>query len=141
MRIRAKTVEITASESSEFSSPATFRTFEDANTFLRGLARSAPGPGGGYHKTDFTITFVDDETYKGRIDLTSHESPDLGAHVRKFVEFYSGSLHANELPSHISTEQYRAILLRDMSNRDQMIHFRELYELGDPTTSSLTKAK
>lgn len=143
MRIKAKSIKITFSESGNFTSPEEFRTFADANVFLRELARNAPGPGGGYYKTDFTITFEDGETYEGRIDLTNVESPDLVEHVRKFVEFYAGWIKASELPSHISEEQYRAILLRDIPHRDRMIHFRELYELGDPVTSGsdLTKAQ
>lgn len=143
MRIKAKSIEITFSESGNFTSPEEFRTFEEANIFLRELARTAPGPGGGYHKTDFTITFEDGETYKGRIDLTNFESPDIGAHVRKFVEFYSGGLGIDQLPSHVSPTAYRAIVLRDMDVRDGAIRLLGNYELGDPVPSGsdLTKAQ
>jgi hypothetical protein len=141
MKTKAKSITITFSESPDFGTPRAFSDFESANTFLRELSRNAPGPHEGYFKTDFTITFEDGETYSGRIDLTNFETPDLGAHVRKFVEFYSGGLACDQLPSHISPSTYRTTVLRNMDTRDASIRFRDNYQLGDIDSSCLTKAE
>ena len=144
MKIKAKAVVVSFSESPDFSGLRTFNDFESANLFLRELARNAPGPNEGYYKTDFMIVFEDGEDYKGRIDLTNFETPDLGDHVRKFVRFYSGSIMATDLPSHLTPEQYRTIVLRGgPERRDWMLAFLDHYQIGDSTplaSSDLTKA-
>jgi hypothetical protein len=142
MKTKARTIEITFSESPDFAGPRKFTDFESTNEYLRGLARNAPGLGGGYHKTGFAIVFEDGSEFDGRIDLTSPQTPDLGAHIRKFAEFYSGGLPADQLPGHISPTEYRVAVLRSMDLRDATIKLLGGYELGDPLPSSdLTKAE
>lgn len=145
--IIVKAITIKWSESPDFETPRTFTDFESADQFLRELARNAPGPGGGYYKTDFEIEFEDGETYSGRYDLTNHETVDLARHVRQFAKFYSGRLMASELPSHLTSEQYREIVLRNVTQRDGLIRLLDGYRLGDPgilevsSDSPLTKAE
>ncbi len=47
----------------------TATTFEQAEQAIKLMTLSAPKSDEGYDKTDFTITWSDDSTYKGRIDL------------------------------------------------------------------------
>lgn len=141
MRIKAKSITITFSESPDFETPRTFSDFEGANTFLRDLSRNAPGRDGGYYKTDFKIVFEDGSEFEGRIDLTNFETPDLGVHVRKFVEFYSGGLQFDQLPGHVSPTEYRTIILRNVDLRDSAIKLLNEYQLGDLDSSCLTKAE
>lgn len=55
---------------------------------LRGEASTAP-EGGGYDKHDFTVTFADGFTYRGRYDLKHwREDPlDLAAHCRAHLQW------------------------------------------------------
>ncbi len=118
-KIRVAKVEILWSENPTFQNrygalePKTapsFPTLHAANSFLTGLAKTAPGPRGGYDKTAFRVTWEDGETYEGRYDLhhvqCRQENPngliDLGDHVRGFLEFYAGL----RKPSHMKQEDY-----------------------------------
>ncbi len=87
--------------------PVTVTTWAEANATLRAWARTAPGPGQGYDKCDFTVTWADGETYNGRYDLEGQETEtaDLAAHVLAHARFMAGQWR-----SWASPEQYAAIL-------------------------------
>lgn len=65
--------------------------WDRASAMLRAWSHTAPKKGGGYDKCDFTVTFADGETYKGRYDLhhMEVEMPDLAKHLRGELEFYT----------------------------------------------------
>lgn len=87
--------------------PVTVTTWAEANAILRSWAKTAPGPGQGYDKCDFTVTWQDGETYNGRYDLEGRETEtaDLAAHVMAHARFMAGQWR-----SWASPEQYAAIL-------------------------------
>jgi hypothetical protein len=70
-----------------------FDSFQSASSWLYGQSFTFPKTGG-YDKHDFKITFMDGETYEGRLDCKSAEceDPDLDVlrHVRSFQEYYKG---------------------------------------------------
>jgi hypothetical protein len=78
--------------------PHECKTFAEANTVLRKMARTAPD-GGGYDKTDFVVTYEDGETYEGRFDLTFTGNELLENHMRGHVEFSAGV----KMPYHFVT--------------------------------------
>ena len=74
-KIPVVTVEILWSENPTFQdrygdlepkTAVSFPTLHAANSLLRELAETAPGPRGGYDKTAFRVTWADGETYEGR---------------------------------------------------------------------------
>jgi hypothetical protein len=102
-------------------------TWDDADAVLKRMAWTAPEHGG-YHKTDFRITWEDGETYTGRYDLKRHDVSlaYLARHVRRFCEFYSGRWR----PEHVSEEQYRAIVDRDPELRDAIARLLDTHQIG-----------
>lgn len=85
--------------------------WDRASAMLRAWSHTAPKKGGGYDKCDFTVTFADGETYKGRYDLhhMEVEMPDLAKHLRGELEFYTG----DHKPAHLSDADYARV--RDYS--------------------------
>ncbi len=61
-------------------------TFDAASIALARWAHTAPDDGS-YHKCDFTVTYTDGETYKGRIDLERRHfgGYDVKAHMRRHL--------------------------------------------------------
>jgi len=97
-----------------------------ANALLNSMSRTAPGSGGGYHKTDFKITFEDGETYGGRVDLNSEKLQNLGRHVLEFAECYSG----RKRPAHVSEEDYRKLMaMYDDNTRNSFGRVLDEYDL------------
>jgi hypothetical protein len=87
-KIPVKTIRIQRAEGRiglDSFDPVTVTTWAEANAILRSWARTAPGPGQGYHKCDFTVTWADGETYNGRYDLEGRETEtaDLEAHIAR----------------------------------------------------------
>lgn len=82
--------------------------YQQANDFLKRLARNAPEKGNGYHKKKFEIEFADGTIYEGRYDLKRHDViyGNLGRHVRQFCEFYSGRYK----PEYMTEQEYRSYL-------------------------------
>jgi hypothetical protein len=79
-----------------------------ANAQLSKWAETAPEPGGGYHKTDFTVSWEDGEEYSGSYDLRRQDTEyaDLGAHIADFLRFHTGE----HCPDHMTDEQYSAYM-------------------------------
>lgn len=79
-----------------------------ANAQLSKWAETAPEPGNGYDKTDFTVTWEDGEEYSGRYDLKRHDTTyaDLGAHIADYLRFLTGE----HCPDHMTEEKYQAYM-------------------------------
>ncbi|UOE58203.1 hypothetical protein [Cytobacillus oceanisediminis] len=92
-KVPIRNIVITRGEgpSVETGIPYTVSNWDEGNLVLRSMAKTAPDCGG-YDKTDFVITFEDDETYIGTYDLKRkdmHEA-DLKGHVLSHVGYYAG---------------------------------------------------
>jgi hypothetical protein len=65
-----------------------------AQTYLGAWSDTAPAKDEGYDKVDFTVTYADGETYKGRYDLVSTGLNDSGETLRQqmwnFLRFIAG---------------------------------------------------
>lgn len=108
-KIHVKSITITRAEgpAEECDRPQTVSSFEEADRVLREWSETAPKELG-YDKCDFTITWEDGETYKGRYDLKywATEYPNLGKHVRDFITFHAGK----QKPAWMTAEQYESFL-------------------------------
>ncbi len=110
-------------------------TWEEAEHLLFEWAQTAPRDGS-YHKVDYTVTYGDDRTFKGRYDLKhwSEEYPSLASHMRSALSFYAGKY----CPPHMTEEQYRNTLkskeLAEMKPEAERLLSQ--YEIGDITLSS-----
>lgn len=105
------------------------RTWKAADQMLKLWARTAPEPGQGYDKCDFTVTWEDGETYTGRYDLKRHDQdfPELLAyHIRSFIEFYAGT----HKPEWMKPEQYQETIKG--TDHAEYINFLNNYEIGEP---------
>lgn len=102
--------------------------FERATAQLRAWSHTAPGKGGGYDKCDFTVTFADGEVYRGRYDLhhMEVEVPDLAAHVRGEVEFYTG----DHKPAHLSVADYERVRDYPGVTREEAREWLTKYEIA-----------
>jgi len=71
----------------------TFPSFSLANIRLMEWAATAPREGG-YDKVDFTVQWLDGETYKGRFDLEGQHvhTADIGVHIWNVASVTSGRL-------------------------------------------------
>ncbi len=100
--------------------PVVLPTLAAANDLLRNMAQDAPGPGCGYDKTAFRITWQDGKTYEGRYDLhhpsAGQENPnglcDIGNHIWGAVAFMTGE----HKPAYMSTERYESCLATYMKS-------------------------
>jgi len=97
--------------------------FRTADLFLLAWSNTAPKAGGGYHKVDFKITYLDGETYEGRYDLKHHsvEMPDLRKHVNDFILFSAGL----KKPDWFTDEDYKLYI------NDEYKHFLENYKITE----------
>ena len=91
----------------------------------------------GYDKTDFVITWEDENIYSGRYDLHAFGKvtdegttyPNLGKHVIEHCKFYGGYYFDNldELPEHLTPEDYKGLLQR--TDCEVYKQFLENYQL------------
>ena len=82
---------------SELCRDWTFTRWHDASWQLMGNARTAP-EGGAYDKHDFTATFADGFTWRGRFDLRREMSwPRLEDHIRDHLTFLADNRAAQAL--------------------------------------------
>lgn len=109
-------------------------SFREADRVLSGWGYSAPKEGG-YDKVDFTVTWADGNTYKGRYDLhypgrpndEGRTYPDLAKHIRDFVTFSTGMAK----PHWMSEKDYRAVLARDPTWAQEAVRFLQTYRIAD----------
>lgn len=104
--------------------------FELATNTLRDWSWSAPKSGCGYNKIDFEIKFENENTYKGRYDLTQNWFKDEGSlseHIKKFLTFYI------QKPNHLEEKEYKHYIAwvsqSNPSLVDQCRDFLQNYEL------------
>ena len=106
MKIKAVKFEILFHEGTNTHTGAFDSWFEFGQCVSR-IAQSAP-TGGAYDKTDFKVTFEDDTTYEGRLDVQHFTMPmesndnDPAAHILQHVRFYAGEWK----PDHMSQDDY-----------------------------------
>jgi len=107
------------------------RTFAEAERVLRKWRETAPGPGGGYDKTDFIVHYADGETYIGRIDLEREnpETSDLAGHMNDSLKFYTGEF----CPPHMTQNEYETYLstYANPENRVGSHAWLRTYQIGD----------
>lgn len=124
--IKLKSITLTRGEgpAEECGKPKTVFSWREADSVLRQWSETAPECNG-YDKVDFTITYEDGETYKGRYDLKHHrcETPDLAKHVRGFVSFHAGK----QKPAWMTDEEYQRYVSK---MKPEFEHFLEHYEIG-----------
>jgi hypothetical protein len=89
----------------------TVASWDAATATLREWAKTAPGPGDGYDKCDYTIEWQDGERFEGRYDLVhiSVKTPNFASFFRRFVAGCSG----HDKAPHWSEQTYKAILARN----------------------------
>lgn len=130
-KIHVKSITITRAEGTieEVDRPKTISSFEEADRVLREWSETAPKELG-YDKCDFTITYEDGETYKGRYDLKhwATEYPNLGKHVREFLTFHAGK----RKPAWMTEEQYESFLQQPHVQRVKLEseRFLESYQIS-----------
>jgi hypothetical protein len=142
-RTVATKVTICWSENRSEGLPASFPNFREADQLLKEMAKTAP-EGGGYNKTGFEVIFEDGEKYEGRFDLKrKHESggPLIEDHILGHLNFYAGRIMADDLPSHLTPEKYREVLIHlGEKKRDECIRLIDHYRIGDGTAPSTNAA-
>ncbi len=65
----------------------TFSTTSEANEAMRVATADHP-PDYGYDKTEFIVTFADNQFYRGRLNVT--QGTTIGSHFRAMFNFYCG---------------------------------------------------
>ena len=104
-----------------------YEDFDGADIALRAMAADAPHCGS-YNKVGYKVTFTDDESYEGRINLKSHDRDHFGIIPRSmgsFVDFHCG----RHCPDHMNMESY----LRHMGRigeetQKEYADFRDRYD-------------
>jgi hypothetical protein len=84
--------------------------WQQAHRQLRNWSYSAP-KGGGYDKTDFTVTFADGNEYEGRFDLSrdwDQDAPSIEAHIHNHCTYHAG-LHKSERQDEDGYRRYLAL--------------------------------
>ena len=89
------------------------KTWQEADRILYEIAFNA-SKGGGYSKTSFRVTWQDDHSHEGRVDIHHYTEQQetttgyisLAQHIRDWLTFCAG----DRRPSHMEQEQYAAIL-------------------------------
>ncbi len=128
-KIPVKKVELLYSENGTFWL-ADYESFADADDALRMMAVSAPADGT-YHKTGYKVTFMDGESYEGRVCLKRHDSDFptvIQWAMRSFVDYHAG----RACPDRMNAEEYERCLAfydsSENSNRKGFGEFRDKYD-------------
>lgn len=103
--------------------------FEQANQELLRWSETAPKDGC-YNKCDFWVEWEDNQTYKGRYDLThwTEEIPNLGEHMRDYLEFHAGTHCPDWLQN--DRARYEAIVNEDLDRKQNCAEFLNTYQIG-----------
>ena len=129
-KIGVKSVELLRGEGIiSFTDPfmKAYDSLNRANLALSALAHEAP-KNGGYNKISYKVTFMDGETYEGRIDLKHHDIgyTDIIQHsMGSFVDFHAGRY----CPDHMTRESYNQFM--DRFGKETMkgyADFRDRYD-------------
>jgi len=113
-----------------------FDNFAGANQYLREECHAADPKRPGCDKCDFKVLYADGETYSGNYGIAhphsrSHEAPDLGEHVRRYLETCAGLRR----PLHLTDEKYEDALRKEREKNpravDDAIKFLITYAMTD----------
>lgn len=88
----------------------TCTSWEQAETFVRWMSRTAPA-NGGYDKTDVRIEWENGDSYSFRFDMQREHAASvspLRSEVRSSLEFYAG----RHCPIHMERDEYPRFLER-----------------------------
>ena len=107
--------------------------WKDAQAALSTASLFAPRDGC-YHKTDFTITWSDGDTYNGRLDLKHPNADnlrnDLAAHVRDHLVWNAGlAFKQQTTPTHLTEAQYKAYLKEYVKDGQTYLDYLREHEL------------
>jgi hypothetical protein len=89
--------------------PKYFNSFESASKWLRSEAYSFPETGG-YDKHDFNITFVNGETYSGRLDCKHYQCQDNDLNLLDHVSSFMRYMAKNERITEEERAQYQVFI-------------------------------
>lgn len=84
-RLRYVIIERAEGPSGLCRKPEVHKSLEQASAALMGWSSTAPEPGQGYDKCDFTVVWKDGQTYLGRWDLQRGVTVDLKAQMMAFL--------------------------------------------------------
>ncbi|NBI28636.1 LPD29 domain-containing protein [Chengkuizengella marina] len=125
-KIKVKSIEFIWSESINIQENTIVSTFTEANNIIKSAAKNAPD-NGAYDKTKFEITWTDNETYVGRVDIEKHYSlkdEPLTDHILEHCNFYVGLYRS----SHLTEQEYNAIVAGE-AKKEEFIDFMNTYQL------------
>lgn len=105
------------SESNQIEDGHVFPSLEEANQFLRRVARDEKGKIG-YCKVSYAAQFEDGEVYEGRIDVTENDGHCFLEAMQSFVSFYSGK----SKPHWMTPEQYENAV-KDSRNSEDIVEW------------------
>lgn len=132
-KIQVESITFEWSESNQVADNTTVKTFAEAEAIIFSIAAQKDTQG--YDKTGFKITWVDGETYSGRIDvLSSYTSgKELMKHIENHCLYFAGErkgYHPNMEEYHNSLKAY------GVSEEDQKEYrlFLDTYNLVDVET-------
>lgn len=130
-KIKMESIHFIWSESNSIPSDTVVTTWQAAQALVSAAVAEGEQYGIlGYFKTKFLITWVDGETYEGRLDISPREDGNLAQHVIDFARFYGGMYADNELPSHLNPTSYRGVIANiDQESRDAYKELLDKYEL------------
>jgi len=111
-----------------------FDTLRAANDWLAENSLTAPD-NGAYDKHDFVVEWDDGEKYEGRIDVqhpAQGGADRIGSHVRQWLRFNYGMLAEDEIPDHLTPEDYRRFVSkRSAEDCESARNFLATYDLSD----------
>lgn len=113
MKIKIKTIEFPFSESGNPCLKSVYTSWKSAENALA----SVVPPAIGYYKTDFRITYEDNNVYEGRYDIGS-DTPSLSSHIQGFCERIIGNAK-------------RVDKLRENNQAKEFKEFVKKYYIGD----------
>lgn len=129
-KIGVKSVELLRGEGLISFTDQFMKVYEDlgfANMALSELAHKAPSCGA-YNKISYIVTFLDGETYEGRIDLKHHDighTEIIQRSMGSFVDFHAGRY----CPDHMTRESYDQFLDRfGKETQKEYADFRDRYD-------------
>ena len=127
-KIKVKSITFLWSESRKIKDNTSVTTWKEANKMIKDIAFSIENDG--YNKTAFLVEWVDGQTYKGRIDVTTNdiykEAP-LSEHIENFALGMAGM----KKPYHWTQEKYKKYLNALKINCEEWKNFLDTYMLYD----------
>lgn len=83
-------------------------SYDQANDLLRAWARTAPGPGRGYHKTDIAVHWRDGDYWEGTYTLTASDTTKTNI-IQNWMRNLFATVAGLWKPAGMSQEHYEYI--------------------------------